>query len=662
MKCITALVFAFAAAVVVNPARAEITQLEISSRSDLLNGKAYGVVGPYEWLEGRAHFALDPAHPANRAVVDIGLAPRNSRGLVEFSADIAILRPKDPARASGVAIFDVVNRGRPTILEYLNRGDRLAKPGAAEYSGDDFLFKQGATLVWLGWQHDLPAGQGMLRVAAPVVAGIEGLINGDEVVAAKTPDISLGDRTSIPYPAVAPDSDENTLSVADSRTAPPRVIPRSEWSFARMQNGELVADPKRIYLKSGFQPGSFYRFVYRTRDPYVAGVGLAAIRDLMSWVRHDPAAIVHAKQTYAFGISQSGRFLRQFVSEGFNADLSGRPVFDGMMIHIAGGGRRGFNERFAQPSRNLVSRVFPFSDIAQTDPETSERGGLLDKASEAKVVPKILYTHSSWEYWGSAASAMHTTIDGNSDVQIPDSSRVYFLAGTQHVPTAFPPRAAGPAQTGQLPPNPMDYRPALRAFYVALDQWVRDGASPPPSRYPLLAERNLVDRQQLNVRGLAGISVPASLQRPVRFDLGEKTIGIQTIVPAKAGKPYPVFVPQLDDDGNETAGIRMPELAVPLATHTGWNLRSPSIGAPTDLIQLGGSYRPFPRTAGDRERTNDPRRAIEERYPSRQHYLGLVAEASQTMVEQRLLMPEDVVQVLSSAKRHWDFLMDKGAK
>jgi len=426
MKCLSALTLAFVVIAAV-PTRAEVAQVDIVSRTDLLGGRSYGAVGPYEWLEGRAHFALDPAHPRNRAVVDLDRAPRNARGLVEFTADIAILRPKDPARASGVAIFDVVNRGRPTVLEYLNRGDRLAKPGTAEYIGDDFLLKQGTTVIWLGWQHDLPAGQGMLRIAAPVVAGIEGLINGDEVVAAKTADISLGDRTSIPYPATVPDSAENTLSVADSRTAPPRIIPRSEWSFARMQNGELVADPKRIYLKSGFQPGSFYRFVYRTRDPYVAGVGLAAIRDLMSWVRHDSAAIVHAKQTYAFGISQSGRFLRQFVNEGFNADLAGRPVFDGMMVHIAGGGRRGFNERFAQPSRNLVSRVFPFTDIAQTDPETGERGGLLDKVSEANVVPKILYTHSSWEYWGSAASAMHTTVDGKGDMRIPDTSRVYSL-------------------------------------------------------------------------------------------------------------------------------------------------------------------------------------------------------------------------------------------
>jgi hypothetical protein len=661
MKCMSALAFAFIAIVVTVPARAEVTQIEISSRTDVLGGRSYGVVGPYEWLQGRAHFALDPAHPRNRNVVDLGLAPRNSRGLVEFSADIAIMRPKDSARASGVTVFDVANRGRPIILDLLDRGNFLAKPGnTPEYIGDDFLMKQGTTLVWLGWQHDLPAQPGLLRMAAPQVMGIKGLVNGDEVVAARTTDISLGDRTSIPYPVTDPNAVENTLTVADSRSAPQRIVPRSEWSFARIQNGELVGDPRRIYLKNGFEPGAYYRFVYRTSDPYVVGVGLAAVRDLMSWMRHDPAAIIHAKYTYAFGASQSGRFLRQFLNEGFNADLAGRTVFDGMMVHIAGGSRRGSNERFAQPSRSLVSRVFPFSDIEQTDPDTGEHGGLLDKASEANAAPKIIYTHSSWEYWGSAASAMHTTIDGKGDVRIPDTSRVYFFAGTQHVPAAFPPRAAA-GQTGQLLPNPIDYRPALRALYVALDRWVREGTLPPPSRYPMLADGSLVDRQQINMKGLAGISIPNSPQRPVRLDLGEETYGVQTIVPARAGKPYPVLVPQLDDDGNETAGIRMPELAVPLGTHTGWNLRSPSIGAPTDLIQLVGSYHPFARTATDRASTNDPRRSIEERYPSRQHYLGLVAESAQSMVEQRLMMPEDAVHVLSSAKQHWNFLMEKSA-
>jgi hypothetical protein len=228
MKCMSALAFACVAVVVTIPARAEVTQIEISSRTDVLGGHSYGVVGPYEWLEGRAHFALDPAHPRNRTVVDLGLAPRNSRGLVEFSADIAIMRPKDSAHASGVTVFDVVNRGLPTILDFLDRGNFLAKPGTPEYIGDDFLLKQGTTLVWLGWQHDLPAQPGRLRMAAPQVAGIEGLVNGDEVVAAKTTDISLGDRTSIPYPVTDPNAVENTLTVADSRSAPQRIVPRSE--------------------------------------------------------------------------------------------------------------------------------------------------------------------------------------------------------------------------------------------------------------------------------------------------------------------------------------------------------------------------------------------------------------------------------------------------
>ena len=449
MKCMSALAFAFIAIVVTVPARAEVTQIEISSRTDVLGGRSYGAVGSYEWLEGRAHFALDPAQPRNRAVIDLGLAPRNSRGLVEFSADIAIMRPKDQARASGVTVFDVVNRGLPTILDFLDRGNFLAKPGnTPEYIGDDFLLKQGTTLVWLGWQHDLPAQPGLLRMAAPQVTGIEGLVNGDEVVAAKTTDISLGDRTSIPYPAIDPIAVENTLSVAASSDAPPRLIPRSEWSFARMKDGNLIADPRRIYLKSGFEPGAFYRFVYRTRDPYVIGVGLAAVRDLMSWVRNDPTAIIHAQYTYAFGISQSGRFLRQFVNEGFNADLAGRQVFDGMMVHIAGGSSRGFNERFAQPSRGLVSRVFPFTDISQIDPETGDRGGLLDKVSEANVVPKF----STRTRRGSTGAAQRPPCIRPSTAR--ETSGFLIRAGSISLPARstyrpFPPKAApvGPASS-----------------------------------------------------------------------------------------------------------------------------------------------------------------------------------------------------------------------
>ncbi|HTE16080.1 MAG TPA: alpha/beta hydrolase domain-containing protein, partial [Burkholderiales bacterium] len=330
-------------------AAAEIARIDITKRSDVLGGRSYGDVGVYEWIEGRAHFTLDPANKRNDIIIDLKLAPRNAQGLVEFSADVGIMRPKIAERANGVVIFDVVNRGRHTILEYLNRGNRTAALDSAAFVGDDFLMKQGVTLVWLGWQQDLPADAGMMRLAGPVAAGVKGRVYGEFSVASRLTDISLGDRTSIPYAVADLKDPQRSLAVSPSRALLPRAIPNENWSFARMEKGTLVGDPLRVYVEGGFVPGAIYQFAYGAQNPQIAGLGLAGVRDLISWIRHDAAALVRGTHAYAFGISQSGRFLRQFLYEGFNEDTAGRRVFDGMMVHIAGGARRGFNERFSQP-------------------------------------------------------------------------------------------------------------------------------------------------------------------------------------------------------------------------------------------------------------------------------------------------------------------------
>ena len=641
------------------PALAEVVRVDVINRVDVLGGRSYGAAGAYEWIEGRAHFTLDPQHPKNDNIVDLKLAPRNAQGQVEFSADIAIMRPKVAARASGVVVFDVVNRGRPTILEYLNRGNRLAAQGSEAFIGDDFLLQQGATLVWLGWQQDLPETAGLMGMTGPVISGVSGWVYGEFSVAARVMDVSLGDRTSIPYAVADRQDAASVLAVSPSRTVSPRPIPREHWAFARMQEGALVADATRVHVEGGFVPGAIYQFAYRAINPQIAGLGLAGVRELMSWMRYDASALVRGKQFYAFGISQSGRFLRQFLHEGFNEDTAGRQVFDGMMVHIAGGARRGFNERFAQPSRTTGSRVFPFTDAEQTDSETGEAGGLLARARQANVVPKIIYTSSSWEYWGSGASAIHTTLAG-ADVAIPATSRIYSFAGTQHVPARMPLRET-PETRGQLPHNPLDYRPALRALYTALDQWVRSGQTPPPSRFPLVAERGLVAREELNETGLQSINVPQAAQPVFRLDNGEATPGIPTVVPPKLGKPYLMLVPQLDNDGNELPGIRMPALTVPLATHTGWNLRSPAMGAPRELVQLTGGMHPFARTRNERAR-GDTRASITERYASREDYLARVAQEATALVQQRLMRKEDIPHVVRDAGVLWDSIMSGNLK
>lgn len=639
-------------------ASAEVVRIDITQRQDILGGRGFGETGTYEWIAGRAHFALDPNNKHNDNIVDLKLAPRNAQGLVEFSADVALLRPKIAARANGVVIFDVVNRGRHTVLEYLNRGDRQAAQDSEAFFGDDFLLKQGVTLVWLGWQQDLPAAPGMLRLAGPVVEGVSGRVYGEFTVATRVMDVSLGDRTSMPYAVAEREDKSNELAVSPSRSLEPRAIPREHWAFARLQDGKPVGDATRVHVEGGFVPGAIYRFAYGTKNPQIAGLGLAGVRDLIAWLRYDAAAPLRATHAYAFGISQSGRLLRQFLYEGFNQDSAGRPVFDGMMIHIAGGARRGFNERFAQPSRTSGSRVFPFTDLEQTDAETGETAGLLARAAQAKVAPKILYTHSSWEYWGSAASATHTTLAGE-DIKIPQSSRVYLFAGTQHVPARLPLRDT-PATRGQQPHNPLDYRPALRALYAALDLWVRKGVEPPPSRYPKVAERELVNRKTLNVTGFAGINAPQDAQPAYRLDNGEKQAGIATLVPPKPGKPYTVLLPQLDNDGNELPGIRLPALQVPLATYTGWNLRAPEIGAPRELVQGVGSMRPFARTREERISAGDGRAAVTERYASREAYLERVTREARALMQQRLLLAEDVPQIVADAAASWDYVMQGG--
>ena len=265
-----------------------------------------------------------------------------------------------------------------------------------------------------------------------------------------------------------------------------------------------------------------------------------------------------------------------------------------------------------------------------------------------------MYTSSSWEYWGSAASTIHTTLAG-ADIKIPETSRIYLFAGTQHVPARLPLRET-PETRGQSPHNPMDYRPALRALYVALDQWVRKDVEPPASRYPTVAGRSLVPRAALNAAGLRGINVPENAQPAFRLDNGEKEFGIATIVPPKVGKPYMVLLPQLDDDGNELPGIRMPALAVPLATHTGWNLRSPDIGAPRELVQLVGGMHPFARTREERA-ANDPRPSVTERYASPDAYRARIAREANELMRERLLLKEDMAQLSADAAALWDYVM-----
>jgi hypothetical protein len=592
--------------------QARVVRVEIASRTEIDNGKPFGAAGTYEKIIGRVYFAVDPSNLHNRQIVDLDKAPRNVHGEVEFFADLYLLKPKDMAKGNQAVLFEVSNRGGRGIVF-------LANGGEGEF-GDGFLMRQGYTIAWVGWEFDLSSQGERLRLSAPVAheadgKEIHGLVRGDFTPSEKRDDwplghILLGSDGGNSYAVDDPASDRNRLTVRDTPTGDRMKIPRSEWSFAHVVNGQLTADPHYVHLNSGFLPGKIYEVVYSAKDPAVVGVGLAAVRDFLSYLKYDPQATAPVKRAYAVGISQSGRFLRHFVYQDFNADEQGRQVMDGVISHVAGAGRGSFNHRFAQPSRDaqpmsslfFPTDLFPFTDLPEEDPDTDARAGLIDAARKSHTVPKIFYTNTSYEYWGRSASLIHTTADGKKDAPLAQNTRVYFLAGLEHFTVPFPPEnrvGENPDYTAQQKANPNPIQWYWRALITDMDQWVKNGKEPP-----------------------------------------------------RVGAPFGVLVPQSDADGNDLGGVRLPELQVPLATYTGWNLRDPSIGAPDQRVSFLESWT-FDENSRRAQKSRDPRVSIAERYKSQDEYMGKFEQAAKKLIEQRFLLQEDLPAVLERGKLEW---------
>jgi hypothetical protein len=662
----------FIAACAATPGSAEVVRIEVAARADVAAGASYDTAGPYEKLRGTLHFAVDPNAPANRNVTDLGLAARNAAGQVEFRADFFLLKPKDLRRGNGALLFEVSNRGRKGILPMLSQAAASLDPSEPRELGDGFLLEQGFSLLWVGWQHDPPpADPLLLRVYPPTTDpehNVTGLVRSDFIV--RQPGIrdhSLGDGDHVPYPVADPTSTAHTLTVRDTPLGERQAIPRSDWRFARVDgSGNVVPDPTRVYLAGGFEPKRIYEVVYTAANPPLAGLGLAAIRDAVTRLKHEGAPELGIDEdaldrALAFGISQSGRLLRTFLYDGFNEDERRRRVFDGVLAHIAGGARGSFNVRFAQPSRASSSylypnELFPFSDAEQTDPVTGLRGGLLER-SGAQFRPRIFYTNSSNEYWRGSAALTHVTPDGRRDFAPPGATRTYLFAGTQHGPAPFPPRV----NSGRLADNPNAYSWFMRALLLRLDAWVANDVAPPPSAYPTLANGSLVERAQLRFPVIPGIDVPEAPSGALRLDFGygRAGYGVAAIEPPTVGAPFPLLLPQVDADGNELAGLRSPELAVPLATYMGWQLYKPELGRDDELVSLQGSFAPFPLDAAERERSGDPRRAIRERYESRERYLELVEDAAEPLIAAGYLRSEDLAGILRQAGERWRVLVEE---
>ena len=655
-------------------APARVVRVEILRRADLAGGRSFGLAGAYETVVGRMHFAVRPEDPRDAAIVDLALAPKNAAGEVEFSADVVVVQPKDPARGSGTLLLEIPNRGGRSALALLDRGRSSEQAGSDAEIGDAFLLRRGASVAWVGWQWDVRPGENRLRLEAPVARGsggsIRGLVRADFVVDEPSPSHPLGHLIvgaigGTSYAAAAPDSRENVLTEREGALAPRKVIPRGRWRFAHDDGGgKPVPDDRSLWLQGGFRPGRIYEVVYVAQDPAVAGLGFAAVRDAASYFKHAPDAVAPARRVYGFGISQSGRFLRHFLKQGFNADEQGRQVFDGLFVHVAGAGVGSFNHRFAQPSRDAQplsplfypTDLFPFAFESETDPETGETAGLLDRARADRVVPRVFATNTSYEYWGRAASLVTTTSDGKKDAEVPDEVRVYLLAGLQHFSGPFPPTTEpyrGLRATHPQNPNPVVW--VLRALFDDMEAWVREGTAPPESRYPRLADGTLIPRAALRFPRGPGLEPPERLQEAYRIDFGPKwKEGVVSREPPAVSKPFPVFVPRADADGNDVSGIRLPEMEVPVATTTGWNLRDPATGFVGERVSFIGSYVPFPATAADRARTLDQRQSLEERYGSKERYLGMYGEAALKQVTDRFLLPEDLPDVLRRGAAEWD--------
>lgn len=661
-------------------AGAGVVRLEITERVPFATGHSFEHSGPYERLKGRIHIEVDPDDQANARICDLKLAPRNERGLVECWTDFFLLKPIDPHRGNGRILYDVSNRGNKLALETFN-GARSNNPTTRADAGSGFLMREGYSVLWTGWNGDVMA-DGTDRLLAGLPIALE---KGRPVTGLARAEICTKEKvysraffwspwgTSDAYPSVSLDNSTATLTVRDRRSDPGEDVPRDAWAFGRWEDGRLIPDPTHLYVQDGFEPGRLYDLVYTAKAPRISGLGLAALRDSISFLRHakqdsrgtaNPltGCVAHA---YIFGISQSGRLVHHFVYDGFNADEAGRIVFDGALAHVPGSGKGRFNHRFGMATiygtyheGNLSgSEFFPLSPARQTDPVSGREGDTLTRARAQGCMPKMIFTQTSTEYWSRAASLLHTDVEGQRDIALPDNVRVYLVAGAQHL-------GGGPHTPGdcQQPRNTLDDRgPVLRAMLVALDRWVSGLAEPPASRYPRIADGTLVDLDTWRraFPKIPGVGVPGDYYRPCRLDFGPRfrSEGIADIVPPKVGRAFGTRIPAVDADGNEEAGICLPDIAVPLGTHTGWNLRTAQSGPEGILTRLDGMYLPFATTREERQRQGDPRPSIRERYPTRAVYLARMTEAALQLHREGFLLSEDVATILTAASER-DFWSD----
>jgi len=640
---------------------AELQRLEVTAQRTL--ALPWGEITE---LEGIAHFALDAAAPGNAAIVDLEHAPRGADGRVHFNADFVLLIPVELPEAP-VLLLEVSNRGSRGLVSMFNLAGGGPHATPEEAFGDGFLQRQGLVLGWLGWQYDVPREPGRLALTAPLATAPEGPFRGplrmDWVVDEPTERLPLGHRGMRGYAPAEPASPRNVLTRRAGRDEPAELVARARWQFSAAVPGGAI---DAITMAGGFEPGWIYELVWLAEDPPVAGVGLAALRDFVSHLRHDPDSLVRPTHTLAVGVSQSGRLLRHFLYEGFNLDLQGRRVFDGMLVVVAGAGRGSFNHRFAQPSldghrysafKHPVD-LYPFASLPVPDPLGDRPRGLLDAYADLDGAPRLMQVNTGYEYYSRAASLLHHDAEGRHDIALAATERLYHIAAGQHFsqPQASLRPAHGGA-VGLLAGNAIDWRLNLRALLRGLVDWVTDEVPPPDSRVPMLTDETLVPIEALQLPRVAGLVAPRAPHQARRLDFGPRfERGIIDHQPPRAGFAFAARVPQLDALGNECCGIRNVELTVPLATHLPWSLRTGRANA-DELADFLGSTLPLAASTVQRA-PGDTRPTIDSLYAGREDFLQRTGVALDALIGEGFVLAEDRARSIEDAALRWQIWAD----
>jgi len=657
----SALALVLAAGAVLMPplAEARITSLQvIRLESPTFGGMTFGSVGAYEKITARAFGEVNPLLAANALMTDIQFAPRNARGMVEYSTDVVILKPVDPAKGSGKIFYDVVNRGNKGSYTTFNQApapSNVANTDAAG-AGTGLLMRRGYTIVWSGWEDPAIIGTGpnTLTAALPVARNPGGSSIVEKMIIEQIFDNANGTNVALPYRAASLDQSQAYMVVHNHTqfVGGPLVnrvtVPATVWSYV---NDTTVRINRADPFLAPYDQGAAFEFVYPAKDPIVLALGFAATRDLISFLKHDASAQNPVREAIQYalgrGDSQSGRYLKGFLYWGFNADEDGHIVFDGMSPHISGAHAIASNDRFGDSNatgrsyqRHLSAKMeFPFTYEVRTDPFTGVTDGILARCQATGTCPKLMHTDSGNEPYLKPVSLVTTDGPGNgvtpTDIVLPANVRVYTIGSTQHGPASS--ASTTPSGVCQQPGNPNQWAPYVRALGIALDDWVTQGVAPPASRHARVSDGTLVRSLPQSGQGfpvIPGVTY-TGWYNPV--DVLDKTVLPNTPIP---GKSYTILVPKADADGNDLPGIRTVDVQVPLATYTGWALRRAPFAANEDCA-LTGQYIPFAATKAERLAKGDPRPSIEERYPSFGQYYSSVIRAIDSLVKDRFMLCED---------------------